>query len=157
MKFDITENPLKQLGTAIGVGILSGLAGTVAITLSQLIEMRLTKRRPSTTPVDAVTKVLDVKAIKKDKKEEVSQKIHWTYGTIWGVPRGLVTLTGLHGWPASLLHFAAITGTAMTMLPKLDLAPPVTKQDPKTIAIDTLHHAVYALASGLTFDAINGE
>lgn len=155
MKSDVADNPLKSLGMVIGIGVLAGLAGTVAITISQTIEMSLTKRPPSTTPVDAVSKVLDVKAVKKAKKEKVSQEIHWTYGTIWGIPRGLITLTGLQGWPATLLHFVAISGTAMTMLPKLDLAPPVTEQDPKTIAIDTLHHAVYALAVGLAYDAID--
>ena len=155
MKSQLVDNPLKNLGLVIGVGVLAGLAGTVAITISQTIEMALTKRPPSTTPVDAVSKVLDVKAVKKKKKEKVSQEIHWTYGTIWGIPRGLITLTGLHGWPATLLHFTAITGTAMTMLPKLNLAPPITEQKPKSIAIDTLHHAVYALATGLAYEAID--
>jgi ATP-dependent protease HslVU (ClpYQ) peptidase subunit len=157
MKIELTENPLKELGLALGVGVLAGLAGTTAITLSQLIEMRLTNRPPSKAPVKAVSKVLDMKPTKKRKKEKVAQEIHWTYGTAWGMARGLITLTGLKGWPATLAHFAAITSTAMTLLPKLEIAPPVTEQDPKTIAIDTLHHAVYAVAAGLAYDAITQE
>lgn len=157
MKSYQTEPPLKSLSRAIGAGILAGLAGTAAITLSQLIEKRLTNRASSKVPIKAVSKVLDLKPTQGSNKEKVAQEIHWTYGTIWGVPRGLITLTGLKGLSATAIHFAAITGTALTVLPKLELAPPVTEEDPKTLAIDALHHAVYALAAGLAYDAITGD
>jgi hypothetical protein len=157
MKSEITEKPLTSLSTAIGAGILAGIAGTVAITISQLVEMRLTKRSPSTTPVNAVSKVLHVKPTGKSQTETVSQEIHWTYGTAWGIPRGVIGLTGLTGWPATLLHFAAIWATELTMLPLLDVAPPVTDEEPKDVAIDALHHAVYAVAAGLVYDAIANE
>lgn len=59
-----------------------------AITVSQIIALRIAKRSPSTTPVKAVSKVLNVKSTRKDRKEMVSQEIHWTYGTSWGFPEG---------------------------------------------------------------------
>ena len=157
MKREIIENPLKGLALAVGTGMLAGLAGTVAITISQLIEMKLTDRAPSTTPVKAVSKVLDIKPTNKTNREKVSQEIHWTYGTVWGIPRGIMSMVGLQGWPATLLHFTTIMGTALTLLPKLDVVPPVMEQEPKAIAIDALHHAVYALAAGLVYDAIDAE
>lgn len=150
-------NLLDQFGDAIGVGIVAGLVGTVAITLSQLIEMKITKREPSTAPAEAVSKVLDVQPASEEAKQKVSQEVHWAYGTSWGIVRGLVSLTGLKGWPATIAHFAAIWGTSMVMMPALKLAPPVTEEDPKTIAIDGVHHAVYAVATGLIFDAIRRE
>ncbi|GAB3567111.1 hypothetical protein GCM10027578_17270 [Spirosoma luteolum] len=152
-----SADALRDLGTVVGVGILAGLAGTVAITLSQTIEMSITKRKPSTVPADAVSKVLDVKATQKEKKEKVSQEIHWTYGTAWGIPRGLLALAGVRGWPATLAHFLTIWGTGLVMLPKLELAPPITEQDAQTIATDALHHAVYAVGVGLAYDAIDGD
>lgn len=157
MRKEVEENSLKALSLAIGTGVLAGLAGTAAITISQLIEMKLTDRKPSTAPVKVVSKVLDVKPVNKDSKEKVSQEIHWAYGTIWGIPRGIMAMVGLTGWPATVLHFAAIAGTAMTMLPNMDLAPPVTEQEPDDLAIDVLHHAVYAIAAGLVYDAIDNE
>ncbi len=45
-----------RLGTAIGKGLIAELAGTLAMTLSQMIEMKTTKRKPSTAPADAVKK-----------------------------------------------------------------------------------------------------
>lgn len=49
----VEATPLEKAAKAIGIGLMAGLAGTAAITLSQTIEMKLTKRPPSTAPVDA--------------------------------------------------------------------------------------------------------
>jgi len=145
---------MADLGTAIGAGLLAGLAGTAAITVSQMIEMKITGRKPGNAPVEVASKVLDVTAVSEDKKSKVSQEIHWVYGTTWGVARGMLSLTGLKGWTADLAHFAAVWGAALVMLPGLKVAPPIQEEDPKTIGIDILHHAVYALAAGLVYDMI---
>lgn len=149
-------NPLDELGTAIGVGLLAGLAGTAAITLSQMIEMKITGRKPSTTPEKAVEKTLDIGAVSEEKKGKVSQEVHWVYGTSWGISRGLMRLAGLKGWAATLAHFSAIWGTALVMLPALKLSKPVQEQPVKTTLIEGLHHAVYATVTGLVVDAIEG-
>jgi hypothetical protein len=142
---------------AIGLGLLAGLAGTAAITLSQMIEMRITKRKPSTTPIDAASKVLDITAVSDTKKTAVSQEVHWAYGTTWGIARGIISMTGLKGWAADLAHFASIWGASLVMLPSLKVAPPVTEEKPKQIGIDVLHHAVYAIATGLVMDLLAPE
>ncbi len=154
MKISTKTNSLEELGTAIGVGLIAGLVGTVAITVSQMIEMKITKREPSSAPVDAVAKVLDVKATSKEQKSKVAQEVHWTYGTSWGMVRGLLTLIGLKRWKATTAHFLGIWAAEQVMLPSLKLAKPINEQEPETIGIDVLHHAVYAIAAGLTYDAI---
>ena len=151
------EIPIEKLGKAVGIGLLAGLAGTVAITISQAIEMHLTGREPSNTPVDAASKVLHTNLAKQahTDKQTASQGVHWAYGTSWGVARGLLGLAGVTGAPATLAHFAAIWGAEQVMLPSLKLAPPITEEKPKTIGIDVVHHAVYALAAGLVYDAFD--
>lgn len=144
------------IGSSLGKGIIAGAVGTLAITLSQMIEMRINDRKPSTMPAKVATKVLDIKAINVQHKEQFSQEVHWAYGTTWGIPRGLMTLIGIKGWPATLLHFASIYATALIMPPALKAAPPVNEWGAKAIAIDALHHAVYAAATGLVYDAIEG-
>jgi hypothetical protein len=57
--------------------------------------------------------------------------------------------------PATLLHFGAVWGTALVMLPKHNAAKPIDEQEPKDIAVDVLHHGVYALAAGLVYDALD--
>jgi hypothetical protein len=39
------------------------------------------------------------------------------------------------------------------MLPALDVAPPAWEQGPKELAIDALHHAVYAGGTGAAWRA----
>jgi len=147
---------LDKIGEGIGVGIIAGLAGTVAITLSQMIEMKIRDRKESTVPADAASKALDIQP-KEGKKHQFSQRVHWVYGTLWGAARGLFGAAGLRGWPATGLHGAAVLGTAMIIEPALKVAPPVTKWSKEDIIMDVFHHAIYAIAAGLVYDAIVGE
>ncbi len=145
---------LGALGAAIGKGMIAGVAGTLAMTVSQMIEMRITKRKPSNAPAKAVKKTLHIEA-EPGNKEDFSNEVHWVYGTSWGAVRGLLSLAGLTGFAATAVHMAALWGTAITIEPKLEIAPPVTEWEPKDIAIDVFHHAVYAIVAGLVFDAID--
>ena len=43
------------------------------------------------------------------------------------------------------------------MLPALDVAPPPWESEPEEIAIDAFHHAVYAIATGLAFAALEAS
>ncbi|SDD21812.1 hypothetical protein SAMN05216464_10199 [Mucilaginibacter pineti] len=149
------NNALGALGGAIGKGLLAGLAATAAMTLSQIIEMKITKREPSEATLKVAGEAAGFKPASKEEKPKLSQEIHWAYGTVWGISRGLISLTGLKGLPATLLHFGAVWGTSMVMLPKFNAAPPITEEEPKAIAIDGFHHAVYAVTAGLVFDALD--
>ena len=131
---------LGELGSAIGKGLIAGFAGTMAITVSQLIEMRITTLHIEASP---------------GNKEEFSNEVHWVYGTSWGVMRGLLSMAGITGFAATTLHMASVWGTAVTIQPKLDIAPPLSEWELKDIAIDLLHHAVYAIVAGLVYDAID--
>jgi hypothetical protein len=149
------NNVLGELGGAIGKGLLAGLAATAAITISQMIEMKITKRKPSDAPVKVVKETAGMKPVNAAQKEKVSQEIHWAYGTAWGAARGLIGFAGLKKLPAALAHFGAVWTTAMIMLPKFKAAPPVTEESPKAIAIDGLHHAIYALTAGYVYDLLD--
>ena len=149
------DNIIGELGNAIGLGLLAGLAGTAAITVSQMIEMRITKRKPSEASIKVAEQVVDVKPSAEESKTKVSQEIHWAYGTSWGIIRGLIGCAGLRGLPAIAAHFAALWTTALVMLPAFEAGPKITEEDAKTIAIDAMHHAVYATAAGLAYDALD--
>lgn len=149
------DNSLGALGSAIGKGLLAGIAATAAMTLSQMIEMKITKREASDATVKVAEDTAGVKPASKQDKQKLSQELHWSYGTAWGVARGLIGLTGLKGLPATLVHFGAVWGTSLIMLPKHDAAKPINQQQPKDIAIDVLHHGVYAITAGLVYDALD--
>ena len=151
------ETTLKDIGTAIGVGLIAGFAGTFAITVSQRIEMEITGRKPSDTPANAVREVLDVKPVSESKSQQVSQEVHWAYGTSLGLIRSILSLAGLRGLVATAIHFFTIWSGKSIMLPSLRVAKPVTEQHPKSIAIDMGHHLIYAATAGLVFDAVYCE
>lgn len=144
-----------KVALALGKGIIAGLAGTAAITLAQMIEMKLSGRKPSEAPAKAVNKVLHIKAVNKDYRPIFVQEVHWTYGTLWGLGRSVMGLAGLNGVPAAAVHWASIWGTEMVMLPSINVAPPVKEWGVGEIAKDGLHHLVYAAAAGLVYDAID--
>lgn len=147
------------VAAAIGRGMAAGLAGTAAMTALQRIEMAIEDREGSSAPAEAVEKVLDVQPESAAAEERLSQLTHWAYGTGWGAVRGLLAVAGLRGPAATAVHFAAVWGTALVMLPRLGLAPPVTEWGGKQIAKDALFHAVYAVATGQAYDrmAANGR
>jgi len=144
-----------KIAFALGKGIIAGLAGTAAISIAQMIEMKITKREPSDTPAKAVNKVLNVEATDEAHKEQFVQQVHWTYGTLWGVTRGVLDLCGMKGMPGTAAHWAAVWGTEMIMLPSIDVAPPVKEWGAKEISKDGMLHLVYAVAAGLVYDAID--
>ncbi len=170
---------LSSTGSALGQGLVAGLAGTIAITASQMIEMQLTNRSSSSAPMKVGGKVLGAEPrqqaeLEKKKQGEgdvpqsadalqekveanqqkFSQFMHFGYGTAWGIARSVLDKVGVRGLPASLAHFTALWGTAQVVLPANDAAPPITQWPPQQIATDVLHHAVYALAAGAVYDAM---
>jgi hypothetical protein len=145
------------LATAVGRGLVAGLAGTAAMTVSSTLEARLRHRAPSTAPARATAKVLGIREFESDLAQARWNDLsHWGYGTGWGVLRGLLGATGLSQRRATLAHGAAIYGAAQVTLPALEIAPPAIFWGPKEIAIDALHHAVYAVATGAAYEAITG-
>jgi len=143
------------LATAIGRGLVAGLAGTAAMTISSTVEARLRGRAFSTAPARATAKVLGIASFDSDLAQARWNDLsHWGYGTGWGVLRGLLGATGLSPRQATLAHGAAIYGAAQVTLPALEIAPPSIFWGVQEIAIDAFHHAVYAAATGAAYAAI---
>jgi hypothetical protein len=139
----------------IGKGLLAGLAGTIAISLSQMIEMKLSHRKPSTTPADAAGKVLGIQPRNPQGKVRFATAVHWAYGTTWGLARVFLGGTRWTRPWAPLAHLGAIQATAMLMLPGLGVAPPVREWGGAAIGTEIVHHAVYAAAADATYRALS--
>ncbi len=148
---------LGNTAAAVGKGLFAGAAGTVAMTISSTLEAKLRDRGSSSAPADAAGKVLGVQPRNPEGQARFSNVVHWSYGTTWGAFRGLLHAVGVDGVKATGVHFAAIWGGAQVMLPALDVAPPPWESEPKEIAIDAFHHAVYVVATGVAFAALEGS
>ena len=146
---------MKALADAIGRGLLAGTAGTAAMTVSSTLEANLRGREPSTAPAKAATKALGIESFEDGEAyERFSNLVHWGYGTGWGVARGLLRLVGFGPRLATAAHFAAVWGSALYTLPKLEVAPPVTEWGAEEVAIDVLHHLVYVTATAAAFELL---
>jgi hypothetical protein len=151
-------NVLSILSSAIGRGLLAGLAGTAAMTVSSTAEARLRRRAPSTAPARATAKMLGIKEFDSDlAAARWNDLSHWGYGTSWGVLRGLLDVAGLSPRAATAAHGAAIYGAAQVTLPALEIAPPAIFWGAEEIAIDAFHHAVYATATGVAYELIGSR
>ena len=148
----------ERVASSIGKGLVAGFAGTAAMTVSSTVEARLRKRQPSTAPARATAKVLGIAkfedAIAQARFNDLS---HWGYGTGWGIVRGLFDAAGLPPHKATAAHGAAIWGSAQVTLPALDIAPPAVFWGAEEVAIDAFHHAVYAIATGITYELLSSS
>jgi hypothetical protein len=151
-------NRVNTLASSIGKGLVAGFAGTAAMTVSSSLEARLRHRAASSAPARATAKVLGIKEFEDDiAAARFNDLSHWGYGTGWGVVRGVLAAAGLSPAAATAAHGAAVWGSAQVTLPALDVASPVVFWPKREIAIDLLHHAVYALATGIAYRLIDGR
>src|SRR5882757_2448358 len=117
---------LRAVASEIGRGLLSGLVGTAAMTISSTLEMKLRKRSPSAAPARAAERVLGIAPNDQAAEARLSHLVHWSYGTLWGVARAAVGSAGVRGdLAAPMLHFAAVWGASLLALPRLQVAPPI--------------------------------
>ena len=146
---------LARTATAIGDGLVAGLLGTAAMTVSSTIEARLRRRAASTAPARATAKALGIETFASDRAQaRFNDLSHWGYGTGWGVVRGLLGTTGMPAAKATAAHGAAVWGSAAVALPALEVAPPFVFWGRAEVAIDLFHHAVYAIATGAAYELV---
>ena len=86
----------ERLASSIGKGLVAGLVGTAAMTVSSTLEARLRHRQPSSAPARATQKALGITAFEDDlARARFNDLSHWGYGTSWGAVRGLLDAAGL--------------------------------------------------------------
>jgi len=145
-----------RVARAIGKGVVAGVVGTAAMTVSSTIEAKLRGRAFSDAPARATAKVLGIKEFEDARaKARFSDLSHWGYGTSWGIVRALLREFGVSAKAATPAHFAAIWGSAAVMLPLLEIAPPFVFWGAEEVAIDLFHHAVYATATGAAYEVLD--
>jgi len=143
------------LAVGIGKGVLAGLAGTAAMTVSSTVEAKLRGRAFSTAPAKAAAKVLGIAEFEDARAQaRFSDLVHWGYGTGWGVVRALLGELGLGPRLATPAHFGALWASELVMLPTLEVAPPAYLWAKEEIAIDVFHHLVYVGATSLAYQRL---
>jgi hypothetical protein len=125
------------------------------MTASSVVESKLRGRPPSEAPAEAAGLVLGVQPRDQASKARFSKAVHWSYGSGWGVVRGLLGLARLSPLEAAASHMGLVWGAELVMLPALKVSPPPWKWGVKELGVDGLHHAVYASATSLAYAALS--
>jgi hypothetical protein len=132
---------------AVGKGLVAGDAGTVAVTASRLLAQLLLGDEMPTAAAEAAEKLVGVEPADQGSEQRLGTITHFLYGSVWGIARAVMELVGLRAWRATAAHLGAVEASAETILPALDLGPPPSRVPPKDIAMNTVHHGIYAITT----------
>lgn len=144
--------PAFEPGRDLARAILAGLAGTAAMTLSQMAEQRVTGRKSSNTPAQAACYLLGFKTRTEAQEHKLADRVHWAYGTTWGL--GQLALRRVPEPLRTVLFFGTVWASGAAMLTAAKLSPPPTEWSADSLATDLGHHVVFAAASGLAAHAL---
>lgn len=133
----------------VPAALLAGLAGTAAITLSQMLEQKLSGREESRTPAKGAERATGVEPESDAAEARLSNVTHWAYGT--GLGASLVALRRVDEPARSALFFAGVWGLALALESFANPEEPVTEWGAQALATDLGHHIVYAGAATLAF------
>ena len=147
--------PHTGLARATALGMVAGAVGTVAMTLSERLEMSLSGRAPSTVPgqVGAHLAPRADPATAADVAR-LNGPVHWGHGIAMGALRGALDVAGLHGPAASAAHFALVWGGDAVLYRTLGIADVPWRWSPDELGADLLHKGVYAAVTGAVYDAV---
>jgi len=67
------------------------LIGTIVMTLSQMLEIRLTGREPSTVPGQVGSKLFSLSPKNEHEMASLSNTVHWAHGIALGAVFGLIS------------------------------------------------------------------
>ncbi len=143
-----------QTAAALGKGMVAGLVGTAAMTVSERVEMAVTGREPSDVPGQVGAALLGRHPSTDAEMQRLSTQVHWAHGILGGALRGVLDSAGLTGPAASVAHFAALWGGDASLYAALGIAPVPWEWQQDELAADMLHKGVYAAVTGAVYDAL---
>lgn len=143
---------------ALGRGLAAGAVGTVAMTVSERLEMAVSGREGSQVPGRVGAHLLPGKDPQSASDvAQLNNAVHWAHGITMGALRGALDIAGVRGPQASLAHFALLWGGDAALYRALGIAEVPWRWTPDELATDMLHKGVYAAVTGAVYDALSSS
>ena len=145
-----------RFADAVGRGLVAGGIGTVALTLAENAEIRLTGRQPSTVPGQ-----VGVKLLGRDPQTEpefvqrLSPIVHWSHGIALGGVRGLLDVVGLGRLTATLVFVPLVWGGDAGLYRALGIADAPWRWKRSELLTDLFGKSVLAVATSLAYIALD--
>lgn len=139
-------------------GMVAGVAGTIAMTLSERLEMTLSGRAPSQVPGQVGAHLLPGSDPNSASDvQRLNNPVHWAHGVAMGTLRAALDTAGLQGPAASAAHFALVWGGDAALYRALGIADVPWRWGADELASDVLHKGVYAAVTGTVYDALSRQ
>ena len=136
-------------------GMVAGAVGTIAMTVSERLEMAVSGRQASTVPGQVGAHLLPRQDPSSSTDiERLNTPVHWVHGISMGALRGVLDQAGLRGLPASAAHFALLWGGDAALYRALGIAPAPWVWRRSELAVDLLHKGVHADVSGVVYERL---
>ena len=139
--------------------ILAGTAGTAALTAAYSIERRIRRSNrsldydDSLVPGQIVVSILHLGHVTGREEDDLGLALRWSYGSAFGIWHGLLRRR-LDEPVATAIFGATLMSATLTLFPLLGRTPPPWRWPPSYLATSFATHTVYALAVGVTDDAL---
>lgn len=140
------------LVAAAGRGALAGLAGVLAMTISEKVEQRFTGRPNSYVPARALLTLAGRQPTESATPTSANLAMHWVTGALLGALRGVWSATGIRGAEATATHAVVRLAFDQTVENITGVGAPPSTWPASERALDTAHKGVYALVTGLVTD-----
>ena len=141
-----------QTVKAIRLGLAAGAIGTVALTLAENAEMKLTGREPSTVPGQVGAKLArrDLEA-NPVLVERLNPIVHWGHGIGLGAVRALLDVAGLRPMAATLAFYPIVWSGDAALYKALGIAPAPWRWSRAELATDLFGKGVLAFATSSAY------
>lgn len=158
----LRSRPRRSPLGALWRGLAAGVAGTAVMTAVQTIYYKATGSEGSETPAEVGERIVGGvlrREVPGERRPLLNQVMHWSYGSSWGIPLGLVA--GSRATPPPVAATGALAGlsvwgASLVVLPALKLAPPVWRYPPKQLASDVGFHLAWGFGAAGALRALRG-
>ncbi len=139
-------------GGALARGLVAGLAGVAAMTAAEKLEQVVTRRPNSFVPAHTLERLLRLPHKPDEERLWLNWTMHWGQGVLLGVVRGLMAQRGFRGPVGSFLFMNLRLLNDQTLENATGVGAPPWTWPVDEQAIDLLHKAIYAFATGAVAD-----
>lgn len=133
---------------AVGRGLAAGAIGTVALTLAEKAEMKLTGREPSDVPGQVGTKLSGRDpGAHPERVRRLGPAVHWGHGIGVGAVRAGLDRAGLSPLAATVAFYPMVFGTDAALYRALGIAEAPWRWTRAELATDLFGKGVLAFAT----------
>jgi hypothetical protein len=138
-------------------GVLAGLAGGVAMTMTEKVEQHYTHRPNSYVPAVTLGRLVGVSDTVAERSMPMNLAMHFGQAAVLGVVRAMMAEGGLRGLGTSTVFAGLRVTNDQTLENYTGAGAPPATWPRKELAIDVFHKVVYGLVTGLVADHLAGR